>query len=56
MFSGETRTIEKNRFAAGIEFAIAKRHSIKAEYIFQRDYLPHLSDINIISINYNIKL
>jgi len=56
MFSGETRTIEKNRFAAGIEFAIAKRHSIEAEYIFQRDYLPHLSDINIISINYNIKL
>lgn len=56
MFSDNTRTIEKNRFAAGIEFSIAKRHSIEAEYIFQRDYLPHISDINIISINYNIKL
>lgn len=56
MFSDNTRTIEKNRFAAGIEFSIAKRHSVEAEYIFQRDYLPHISDINIISINYNIKL
>lgn len=56
MFSDNTRTIEKNRFAAGIEFSISKRHSIEAEYIFQRDYLPHISDINIISINYNIKL
>jgi hypothetical protein len=55
MFSDKTRTIEKDRFAAGIEFSISKRHSIEAEYIFQRDYLPHLSDINIISLNYNIK-
>lgn len=56
MFSDKTRTIEKNRFGAGLEFKIAKHHSIEAEYIFQRDYLPHLSDMNIISINYNIKL
>jgi len=56
MFSDNIRTIRKNRFAAGIEFSIAKRHSIEAEYIFQRDYLPHISDINIVSINYIIKL
>ena len=55
MFSYKTRTIEKDRFSAGIEFKIAKRHSIEAEYIFQRDYLPHLSDLNIISLNYDVK-
>jgi len=55
LFSDKSRTIEKNRLAAGIEFRIAKKHSIEAEYLFQRDYLPSISDINIISINYNIK-
>lgn len=55
MFSAKSGTFGKNRFAAGMEFRITKRHSVEAEYIFQRDYQPHLSDINIISINYNIK-
>jgi len=55
VFSDKSKTIEKNRFSAGVEFSIAKRHSAELEYIFQRDYLPHLSDMNIISINYNIK-
>jgi len=55
VFSEKTRTIEKNRFSAGFEFNIAKHHSAEIEYIFQRDYLPHLSDLNILSINYNIK-
>jgi hypothetical protein len=55
VFSDKTRTIEKNRFGAGLNFNIAKRHSIDIEYIFQRDYLPHISDISLISINYNIK-
>jgi hypothetical protein len=56
MFSEKTRTIEKERLGAGLEFSIAKHHSASLEYIFQRDFLPHLSDINIISITYNIKL
>jgi Protein of unknown function (DUF2490) len=56
MFSDNTRMIGKNRLAAGVEFSISKRYSIAAEYIFQRIYLPHISDINIISINYNIEL
>jgi hypothetical protein len=55
MFSDKTRTIGKNRFSAGIEFAISKRYSIEAEYIFQRDYLPDLSDENILSVNLSIK-
>lgn len=55
VFSDKSRTIEKNRIAAGIEFRIAGKHSIEAEYLFQRDYLPRISDINIMSINYSIK-
>jgi hypothetical protein len=55
MFSDKSGTVGKNRFAAGAELKITKRHSVEIEYIFQRDYQPHLSDINIISVNYNIK-
>ena len=56
MFSDKTKTIEKERLGAGLDFSIAKHHSASIEYIFQRDFLPHLSDINVISITYNIKL
>jgi hypothetical protein len=45
----------KVRYSAGMEFRITKNNSIETEYIYQRDYLPHLSDMNIISLNYNIK-
>jgi hypothetical protein len=55
MFSGKSGTVDKNKFSAGMELRITKRHSIEAEYIFQRDFQPQLSDINIISVNYNIK-
>jgi len=55
MFSDKSGTIGKNRFATGIEISILKKHSVDFEYIFQRDYQPHLSDINILSVNYNIK-
>lgn len=55
VFSDKTRTIEKYRLSAGMEYSVSKRHSLGAEYIFQRDYLPNISDISIISINYNFK-
>jgi len=55
MFREKTRYIEKNRFMAGLEYNISKKHSLDLEYMFQRDFLPHISDINIISINYNLK-
>ena len=56
LFINKDRTIEKSRYAAGMEFKISKRHSVEAEYIFQRDFLPHISDINVISICYNLRL
>ncbi|MCJ7449637.1 MAG: DUF2490 domain-containing protein [Bacteroidales bacterium] len=49
------KVIGKNRFGAGLEFSIGKRHSIEAEYLFQRDFLPNLLDENIISFNYTLK-
>jgi len=55
MFSDKSGKIEKNRYSAGAELNITKRHSVDLEYIFQRDYLPHISDLNIISVNYNLK-
>ncbi len=55
MFSEYSGTIGKTRYSAGLEFKITKRQSVETEYIFQRDYLPHLSDLNIISLNYNLK-
>jgi hypothetical protein len=56
MFANSDRLIGKNRFSIGIEYKISKMHSVDLEYIFQRDYLPKISDINIISLSYNLKL
>lgn len=55
VFSDKTRTIEKNRFTVGTDIKLAKKQSVSVEYIFQRDFLPHISDINVISLNYNIR-
>jgi hypothetical protein len=51
------KNVEKNRFATGIEYSIAKKHSVELEYIFEHNYLPVKSahDNHIISINYNLK-
>jgi len=49
------KVIGKNRFGTGLEFSIAKRHSVEVEYLFQRDFLPNRLDENIISVNYSIK-
>jgi len=56
MFTKTTRTIDKNRFMFGLEYNITKKHSIEVGYMFQRDFLPHISDINVISLGFNFKL
>jgi hypothetical protein len=53
--SGADRTVGKNRFSGGAELKINRRNSVELEYIFQRDYLPHLADESILSVNYKIK-
>lgn len=49
------RFVGKNRIAVGAELKIFKGHSFEAEYIFERDWLPSISDIGIISLGYNLK-
>jgi hypothetical protein len=56
MFNNSERLIGKNRFSLGLEYKISGMHSVEIEYIYQRDYLPKISDINIISLNYNLRL
>ena len=55
MFSDKNRPVEKIRYSAGMELKIAKKQALDLEYILQRDYLPHISDMNIISASYNVK-
>lgn len=55
MFEYSEKRFDKNRFSVGAEYKINKKNSVEAAYLFQRDYLPHLSDISIISISYNFK-
>jgi hypothetical protein len=55
IFEKSERVLGKIRFTTGVEYKIFKKQSIEAEYIFQRDYLPHVYDMNILSLTYNIK-
>lgn len=55
VFNEPKRRIDKNRFFIGAEYNITKKHTVEAEYIFQRDYLPRLYDLNILSLQYKFK-
>lgn len=55
LFSKSDYIVDKERFMLGADYKISKKHMVEAEYIFQRDYLSLLSNINIISISYNFK-
>jgi len=55
VFADEERVIGKNWYIAGFEYEFNNTHSIEAEYKFERDFLPRLSGMHIISLNYNLK-
>jgi hypothetical protein len=55
LFKASERIIDKKRFGGGIELDIAARHSFDIEYLFQRDYFPHMTDENILSLGYSFK-
>jgi hypothetical protein len=55
VFSDSAFKISKYRLSAGTELQITRILSIEAEYIFQRDFQPHLSNEHIISLNFKIK-
>jgi hypothetical protein len=48
-------SISKYRLSAGTELKINRRSSLDVGYIFQRDYLLHISNEHIISLTYKIK-
>ena len=54
-FAEAEKTVDKYRLIIGLDYSIAKRHTVEVGYIFQRDYLPKLSDISLISLQYNFK-
>lgn len=53
--SNTDKSVDKKRYMAGIEYNIAKKHSVSLEYLYQRDYHPKLSNMNILSLNYDFK-
>lgn len=55
LFVNFDKIFGKERLSAGFEYKIVKKHSIELEYIFERDYIPRISDISIISVSYNVK-
>jgi Protein of unknown function (DUF2490) len=55
IFRNEGRLIDKSRSTLGLEYKITKKHIIDIEYIYERDDYPHLSIMNIISLNYTFK-
>jgi len=55
VFNDSKFKISKQRFSAGAELKINSKNSIELEYIFQRDFQPHISNKHIISLNYQIK-
>jgi len=55
VFRDPERTTDKSRIGAGIEYNITKKQSIGTEYIYQRDFLPKVKDLHLISVNYNIE-
>ncbi|MBK8884290.1 MAG: DUF2490 domain-containing protein [Bacteroidales bacterium] len=55
LFRNEGRFVDKSRTSVGLEFKLSKKHAIDAEYIYQRDNVPHLSIMHIISLGYTFK-
>jgi hypothetical protein len=52
IFSDSGFQIDRNRFCAGVELKITVKSSAEAEYVLERDFQPHISDLNIISLSY----
>lgn len=55
VFKESDFVIDKNRFSAGVEYKISKKHTVEVEYLFQRDYQPDLRDDHIVALNYKYK-
>lgn len=56
MFDDADRTVNKVRFAAGLHYKINKKNALEAEYILQRNFASPVSNFNILSFSYTIKI
>jgi len=56
IFEASEKTIDKYRLSIGFDYKINKNNSVEADYMFERDYFPHLSNTHIVAITYNFKL
>lgn len=55
VFRSEGRLIDKSRSTIGLECKITRKHIVETEYIYQRDNVPHLSIMHIVSLSYTLK-
>jgi hypothetical protein len=46
---------DQKRLTIGIEYKINKKHSVDAEFLLQREYLPHFTDTGIVAVTYNFE-
>jgi hypothetical protein len=56
IFETTDRHFEKFRLSAGTEYRFSKKQKIAICYIFQRDWVPDLADMNILSLSWDFKL
>jgi hypothetical protein len=56
IFEATEKPIEKYRLSAGTTYKFSNKHKVEISYIFERDFLPHLHDMNIISLSYDFKI
>jgi hypothetical protein len=52
----QDNVIDKSRFSAGFDYKISKKHSVQLEYILERDAIPELYFIHIVSVSYKFSL
>jgi Protein of unknown function (DUF2490) len=55
VFSDSHLLVDKIRYTLGAEYKIKKKNSVSAEYLLDRDFSPHIRNMNIISLSYNLR-
>lgn len=56
VFAGNDIGVEKMRYTAGVDYTIAKRHTVGIEYVYQDSKVSKPAWVNAISLNYAVKL
>lgn len=56
VFSDYDKKIGEYWLSSGIEMKITSKQKFELEYIYQRDMIPKIKDLHVLSLNYSIKL